>query len=302
MKYLILSDIHIDFFFKYAVEPQRAYVDDPEESVITETLDWMWKSYNIPETEGLILGGDYSNDYLTFSRMIPWLAKKYKDVYLVLGNHDLTVRGATPSKANLQFTSSEQKIAKMKEDCDKFDNIHFLEGDVINGIGGCMGMCDFRCEPPRYGLDGFTSWKRHWYDGKHWRYFQQVPGAIWNHYDKRLTDIIGQQPKMIITHFVPYELGIPFEFRNNNWNYVFYFKGEKFFDMLENDTIWVCGHVHGCREAIYVNSKGKKIHIICNPLAYPGERSTYADIVDYTGDKIKRTQKPVKMEDYVIDF
>lgn len=303
MKYYVTSDIHADFYFSYATKPQRWKKDDPDVDVVIDTLEYIWTKYTeFPETEGLILAGDYSNDYLTFERMIPWLADKYKEVYLVLGNHDLTVRGGTPSKSNLQFTSSEGKIAKMMEVCSKFPNIHLLDGGVINGIGGCMGMCDFKCEAPTYGLDAFTAWKRNWYDGKHWRYFHQEPGLIWNHYDTVMTDIVKQKPKVMITHFVPYELGVSFDFRSDPWNYVFYFKAEKFLEELDDDTYWICGHTHSRRRAEWVNSKGNKIHIICNPLGYPGDKSEYCDILDYTGDKIDMTNIPLKNTDFILDL
>lgn len=302
MKTLILSDIHVDIHFPYAVKPSRLKLDDPKADVVIDSMDYLWKFYNIPIVDRIILAGDYSNDYLTFSRMIPWIAAKYKEVYLVLGNHDLAVRGSTPSKSNLPFVSSEKKIEAMKIVCAKHDNVHILDGEVINGIGGCMGMCDFKCEAPTYGLDAFTAWKRNWFDGKYWRYFNQEPGKIWNHYDEKMMNIVTQKPKVVVTHFVPYELGIPHDFRNDPWNYVFYFKGDKFFEELDNDTYWICGHVHGKRMADYVNSKGNVIHIICNPLGYPGERIAYCDFVDYTGPKIERSSFPTTFEDFIIDI
>lgn len=301
MKYYILSDLHIDFYEAYAVKPARYKMADPAEDVTIDTLEYIWNTHFLPEADAIILAGDYSNDYLRFSRMIPWIAKKYSEVYLVLGNHDLTCRGATDSKSNLQFTSSEQKIAKMKEICDAIPNVHFLDGNIVNGIGGCMGMCDFKCEAPTYGLDAFTAWKRNWYDGKHWRYFRQVPTAIWNYQEQLMMNIVKQKPKIMVTHFVPYELGIPFEFRNDPWNYVFYFKGEQFLEEMENDSYWICGHVHGRRMAEYVNSKGNVIHIRCNPFGYPQDGMVFGDIVDYTGEKIERSQTRMTHEDFIIE-
>jgi len=301
MKYYILSDLHIDFYEAYAVKPARYKMADPAEDVTIDTLEYIWNTHFLPEADAIILAGDYSNDYLRFSRMIPWISKKYPEVYLVLGNHDLTCRGATDSKSNLQFTSSEQKIAKMKEICDAIPNVHFLDGNIVNGIGGCMGMCDFKCEAPTYGLDAFTNWKRNWYDGKHWRYFRQVPAAIWNYQEQLMMNIVKQKPKIMVTHFVPYELGVPFEFRVDPWNYVFYFKGEQFLEEMENDSYWICGHVHGRRMAEYVNSKGNVIHIRCNPFGYPSDYMPYCDIVDYTGEKIERTQTRMTHEDFIIE-
>ena len=301
MKYYILSDLHIDFYEAYAVKPARYKMADPAEDVTIDTLEYIWNTHFLPEADAIILAGDYSNDYLRFSRMIPWIAKKYPEVYLVLGNHDLTCRGATDSKSNLQFTSSEQKIAKMKEICDAIPNVHFLDGNIVNSIGGCMGMCDFKCEAPTYGLDAFTNWKRNWYDGKHWRYFRQVPAAIWNYQEQLMMNIVKQKPKIMVTHFVPYELGVPFEFRVDPWNYVFYFKGEQFLEEMENDSYWICGHVHGRRMAEYVNSKGNVIHIRCNPFGYPSDYMPYCDIVDYTGEKIERIQTRMTHEDFIIE-
>ena len=301
MKYYILSDLHIDFYEAYAVKPARYKMADPPEDVTIDTLEYIWNTHFLPEADAIILAGDYSNDYLRFSRMIPWIAKKYPKVYLVLGNHDLTCRGATDSKSNLQFTSSEQKIAKMKEICDAIPNVHFLDGNIVNGIGGCMGMCDFKCEAPTYGLDAFTAWKRNWYDGQHWRYFRQVPAAIWNYQEQLMMNIVKQKPKIMVTHFVPYELGVPFEFRVDPLNYVFYFKGEQFLEEMENDSYWICGHVHGRRMAEYVNSKGNVIHIRCNPFGYPSDYMPYCDIVDYTGEKIERTQTMKTHEDFIIE-
>ena len=178
-----------------------------------------------------------------------------------------------------------------------------MEGDsVYDSIAGCMGMCDFLCEAPSYGLDKFTKWKRNWYDGKHWRYFNQVPQKIWAHYDRTLTDIVKKKPKVIVTHFVPYELGVAFEFRNDPWNYVFYFNGQKFFEELDDDSYWICGHVHGRRRAEYVNSRGNRIHIICNPLGYPGDVSPYCDLVDYTGEKLERTSITVSNSDFILEI
>ena len=302
MKAFVLSDLHYDFYEAYAVEPARLRKPDPPEDVNIDTLEYIWNTHFLPETDAIILGGDYSNDYLRFSRFIPWISKKYKEVYLVLGNHDLTCRGlATNSKSNLQFTSTEKKIEKMKEICDAIPNVHFLEGNIVNGIGGCMGMCDFKCEVPSYGLDPFTNWKRNWYDGKYWRYFRQEPGAIWNHYDTLMTEIVQHKPKVMVTHFVPYQLGVPFDFRNDPWNYVFYFDAEKYLEEMPDNSYWICGHTHGKRIAHYVNSKGNLITIMCNPFGYPNDYMPYCDILDYTGEKLVRKQERVSHEDFIID-
>lgn len=305
MKALLLSDIHVDLHEEYANNRKR--YSDPTADIVENTMSYLWNFYKIPDTEAIILAGDFSNDFGRFTHIIPWLSRKYEKVYLVLGNHDLTCRGATDSKSNLQFTCTENKIAHMKECCRQFDNIYFMDEENVrvilkDRIGGCTGFCDFKCEPPTYGLDPYTKWRRQWYDGKYMRYFNQEPQRIWNHYDEALSKIIALNPRIVVTHFVPYQLGVSFDFRNDPWNYVFYFDAEKYLEEMPDDSYWFCGHVHGRRKAEYVNSKGNRIHIWCNPLGYPGERSRYIELLDYTGEKLERGSVDGSDNDFIIDL
>lgn len=305
MKTLFLSDIHVDLHFSDAVSKERIKMDDPDADVTVDTMDFVWKTYGIPETDAVILAGDYSNDFLTFSRIIPWLSAKYSQVVLVPGNHDAVVRGSTPSKSNIRFNTTEEKFAEMKALCDTFANVHFLEGNGYELgpdylVCGCMGFCDFLCEPPIYCIPELK-WRYHWFDGKYMKYMGQDPAAIWNHYDGIMSELVAKKPKVMVTHFVPYELGVPFEFRNDSFNYVFYFKAKKYLEEMENDTYWLCGHVHGRRMADYVNSKGNVIHIRCNPLGYPGERSADCEFLDYTGDSLTRSINTVTDNDFVVE-
>ena len=303
MKTLILSDIHVDTWYTAAVQRFRLAVDEVDESIVNTAMDFIWKIKNIPIVDCLLLAGDYANDFTTFKHEINWLANRYSTIYLVLGNHDLIVRGATDyPKSNLQFASSEQKIEAIRNVCNQYSNVHLLEGDVINDIGGCMGMCDFLCEPPQFGLDKFTYWQRKWFDGKHWKFFHQQPQAIVEHYDKLLTSIVTKQPKIVITHFTPYESGVPVEYRTSQLNYVFYFNAIKYFELLDHDTFWICGHTHNRRICKYVNSKGKLIQILCNPVGYPNEDIQYCDVVDYSMTKLERYTKESSMNDFLIEI
>ena len=305
MKALLLSDIHVDFHEYHANEHQR--FSDPPADIVENTMRYLWDFYQIPDTEAIILAGDFSNDFGRFTHIIPWLSHKYQKVYLVLGNHDLTCRGATDSKTNLQFTSTENKIAHMKDCCRQFDNIYFLDEENIHvnlhdRIGGCTGFCDFNCERPSTGLDPFTKWRRKWYDGQYLRYFNQVPQRIWQHFDDALSNIVALQPKIVVTHFAPYQIGVPFDFRNNPWNYVYFFDAEKYLEQMDNDTYWFCGHTHCRMKTEYVNSKGNRIHIWCNPIGYPGERTNNIEFVDYTGEKLLRGSVEGNDKSFIIEL
>ena len=304
MKAYIMSDIHVDTHFTYANKPSLLKEDDPCEEVTFATMDWLWKFHDIPETEALIIPGDMSNDFLTFTREIQWLSKKYKEVFFTPGNHDMMVRGGTPSKSNLVFKTTEEKIAAMKAECEKYPNVHFLEGSMVNGIAGCMGMNDFKCEPHTLGGPTLTRWRR-WFDAKHWKYMHNDPTAIWEHYDKTMTELCEKKPKIIVTHFVPYEVGVNWKYRSNPLNEMFYFRGEKYLDMLDDGTIWACGHIHDKKYIEYHNRNGNKITILCNPFGYPGEQTFQGDVLLYPkndNEKIVRKQEVIDKEKYIVEI
>ena len=263
MKALLLSDIHIDFRYQYSVFPAK---DDYTADECLTTFNEWWNVVSLPDTPALISAGDFSNDYRTFKQFMPFLASKYEKVYIVLGNHDLTVRGATPSKSNQKFKTSEDKIGEMRAFLKKkCPNVHLLEGDMVDGVAGCMGMCDI--DPPMHLM-----WKRRWYDGVHWRYMDMQPETIWNHYKDEMHRLIAQKPKVMVTHFAPYEMGVAAKYRFDRNTPFFYFNGKEFLEEMPDDSYWVCGHVHNQFKTDYTKDNGGIVHIIANPHGYPGER------------------------------
>lgn len=300
MKCLVLSDIHPDMWYGVADRNYRESVIEPKEEFVFNTLDWMWKFQSIPDTPAILISGDIANDYLAFTRIIKWLTQKYEQVYFTLGNHDLIVRGATLSQSNLQFKKSAEKVDAMKEYCSKFPNVHLLDGNIVNGIGGTMMTCDLKTETMP-GIDYSLKWERNWFDGKHWR-VDNTPTEIWNHYEAKMNNIIKQKPKVIACHFAPIEVGVSFEYRNNPNNVFFYFTGTPFFNKITQDTIWTCGHIHNRKICEYENDAGKKIKILCNPYGYPGEGDLYTDVSVVKDGKWERKQIKTTHSDFIIDI
>lgn len=147
MKALILSDIHVDEHFRYAVKPNRlSYNEEPKIDAVFDTLDYLWQQHSVPETDAIIIPGDLSNDFLTFTRIVEWLSHNYRETFIVPGNHDLIVCGASLSNSNSQFATTEEKLNAMSDACAKHNNVHFLNGKIVNGVAGCMGMSDFYAE------------------------------------------------------------------------------------------------------------------------------------------------------------
>lgn len=307
MRLFFVSDIHTDFWWPFANQKMDYDVPDPSEEVPRKTLEHRWTSGRQidlypTDVDGVIVPGDLGNDWNTSTYTLKWLREKYKKVYFVPGNHDIAVRGGTRSKSNVQFKTSIEKIDAYRKFCEEND-ITFLEGDVVDEIGGCMMMCDFTWSP-KYLRDGsILYWKRHWYDGKHWRYMKNDPEAIFNHYSEMLDKIVAQKPKVIVTHFCPSILPITFDWRNDPANDYFYFDASRWLDEIDRDTIWICGHTHDLKRATYLNRRGALITVMCNPLGYPEDRH-YNIICEerIAGEKdVSRSFIPIDRKHFIID-
>lgn len=275
MKYFFLSDLHTNFWWPYANERSEYEQPDPPEEVTRKTLDHLWekqKRYYYPtDVDGIIVPGDLGNDWNTQTWTLKWLREKYKRVIYVPGNHDIAVRGGTQSKSNLPFKTSAMKIEALRKFCEEND-IVMLEGDVVDGIGGCMMMTDFSVLHPDLKSWSQLNWKRHWYDGKTWRYFDNQPDKIMDYYREMMDKIVAQKPIAIVTHFAPSLMPIPFDCRNDPCQNFFYFDAHKWLNEIDRDTIWICGHVHANMRATYLNKKGALITCMCNPQGYPEDR------------------------------
>ncbi len=308
MKYFFLSDIHTDFWWPYA-NPRSEYEKaDPPEEVTRKTLDHLWGKwkfrYNYPtDVDGIIVPGDLGNDWNTQTRTLKWLREKYKRVIYVPGNHDIAVRGGTPSESNLPYKTSALKIEALRKFCNETD-ITMLEGDVVDGIGGCMMMTDFSILHPELKSWSQLNWKRHWYDGKTWRYFDNQPDEIMDYYRGMMDKIVAQKPRVIVTHFAPSIMPISFDSRNDPCQNFFYFDAYKWLNELDRDTIWICGHVHEHKRATYLNKKGALITCMCNPQGYPEDKhySIYC-VEEVEGEKDRKlSHDQLATEKFVIEI
>ena len=274
MRYFVLSDIHTDLWFPFAVDRQRLECYDPHESVTRETLDYIWKLREYPtDVDGIIVPGDITNDYQSTCYTMKWLSEKYKKVYIVIGNHDMTVRGGTPSQSNLQFLSSYEKVTNIERYADSLGNCYLLDTSMRDRIAGTMGFPDFKCCCPdkAWAERSKLYWKRSWYDGKHWRGKDFNADALWEAESSSMRTLCQMQPKVMVSHYTPIQLGISFDFRNDPNNALFYFDAKEFLEIFDHDAYWLCGHVHEAKRTVYTNAKGFKITILCNPNGYPEE-------------------------------
>ena len=86
---------------------------------------------------------------------------------------------------------------------------------------------------------------------------------------------VEQSPKVMMTHFCPFQMGIGEKFKDEYATAYFYFEGKPFLDRMKPGSIWQCGHTHDVFDTEY-----NGVRIICNPLGYPDETNgfmTYKD-------------------------
>lgn len=253
-----MSDIHVDF---YCV--QTALYD----TVLPDFED-VYKKFFLP-ADTLILAGDVANDYATQIHFYRFLGTKYNDVYITFGNHDLVVKGATFGNGN-HFSKSENRINAVMREFRDDKHVHILEGRNVNGFAGCMGMCDFSYKSTKFA-NYFSVWQHRWFDGRHWRYQDNRAYEIWQYYENMMNNLVKTQPKFMITHFVPEEIGINPAYADDLNTTFFHFKANKFLEQMPNDSYWICGHTHDAWKVDYTNSNGNVIHLLCNPVGYPHE-------------------------------
>ena len=84
MQAFILSDLHPDTWFSYANKPSKLRGDEVKEDVVFNTMEYLWKIFDYPDTDAIVLAGDVANDWLTYTRAVKWLSKKYKDVIRIV--------------------------------------------------------------------------------------------------------------------------------------------------------------------------------------------------------------------------
>lgn len=258
-----ISDLHLDAWCPLTTN----------KGILRASFEDLYNRYFIP-AEAVSIAGDIADDEFTFLAFCEFISEKYNQVYLVFGNHDLTVKGSfIDIEGFKQWKTTEDKLDYLKISLLAYPNIHLLDGQVIDGFGGTMGMCDFSYD----GYEGrpydtLTMWHKDWYDGRHWNYMGQDPLAIWADEERKMDTISKASPKVVLTHFFPTQMGIQSQFVDTYKTAWYCFNGERFLEQLPDSTIWQAGHTHGCIDTNWVDRNGKGHRIICNTLGLPHER------------------------------
>lgn len=272
MKIDILSDLHLDFYFKSNFNTR--------DNVISFFQQIFTNKGTRTIGDVLIIAGDLGHNNNQNIEIIKVLQEEfYKHIICVLGNHDYYLIN---SEANYVFNrNSFKRVDDLRSLLNKEENIYCLDGEIIEINGVKFG-----------GADG-------WYDDSYAKkYFPQYDknyiNLLWREYinDSRLIkgisrfDEIFEIEKLkleniykacdvMITHVNPsfLEEHIDIKYHNNPTNTFFTFDGSKFFKD-GSMKYWVFGHTHDS-----IEYKINNVKFLCNPLGYPHESGHGEDII-----------------------
>ena len=233
----------------------------------------------LPEAEVLCVAGDTSDNPKLFIDFYRLVSKKYKQTFLIFGNHDLTVQHDDYFLQN-PFTDTQTKLNWLKEKLVEIPNVTLLDGTVETcgnlKIGGTMGFNDFSVGSalyPHTKSELKNEWL-HWFDNVNWRYKNNNPDLILHDELLKLSKVIQQKPDIVMTHFIPTAVGIPKKYQAEITNAFFYFNADDFLAKMKSNSIWHCGHTHDSSKKIHSIKSGlltKKINLLVNPVGYPFE-------------------------------
>jgi predicted phosphodiesterase len=262
MKIQILSDLHREFFL--TANPTRE-----------EVLAWSKMKNALADVT--ILAGDTHTE----GRGIELAARMFPDrqIVMVCGNHELYGQ------------VFPQHIDSLKEKADKFENVHFLENDVIeiNGVVflGCTLWTDCKLweTGPFAGLYSYNTtlmnlkmrmndYARIIFSDGH-QYRRLLPEDLIEAHSRSVRWLRAQFEKLkgqkfvVVTHHAPTCQSVPKEYSRDVLSAAF----ASHLDELVADsgaTYWIHGHNH--RPSDY---KVGKTRVLVNPMGYPGEGTQF---------------------------
>lgn len=270
MTIYMTSDLHVDHYINHRVSLEN-YI------------------YNVLKpADVLCVAGDTCDDPHLFVEFYKAVSPRYKKIFVVFGNHDLTVHNESYFRNN-PFTKTQAKLDFLKAEVSKLGNVSILDGTVeeFEGVkfGGTMAFNDwtwaFNLNPdPDGNIPKFLYNWHYWFDYVNWNYMNNKhPEILWSEM-KKLDHVVAQKPDIIMTHYIPLFFGVEKEYYYSESTTYFYFNGEKYLDQLKDQSIWLAGHTHSVRTKDLLQGDGRTIHLKLNPVGYPDEDSGNAERMD----------------------
>ena len=193
MTIYMTSDLHVDHYINHRVSLEN-YINNA-----------------LKPADVLCVAGDTCDDPHLFVEFYKVVSPRYTKIFVVFGNHDLTVHNESYFRNNL-FTETQAKLDFLKAEVSRFGNVSILDGTVeeFEGVkfGGTMAFNDFswayEIDPePDGNMAKFFCYWRDWFDYRHWEYMGNVHKDILASQMKKLDYVVSQKPDIIMTHYIP---------------------------------------------------------------------------------------------------
>ncbi len=270
MKVDILSDLHLDFYYRSNIITTK--------DVTTLFAPILTQNNSRELGDVLIVAGDIGHYNEQNIEVLIILQKKYyNNIICVLGNHDYYLSNMI--QEDEYEMNSFNRAKEMRNLINSREGLHCLDGNVveINGVkfGGCDGWYNNSYLKAYYPLSSFSqkSMNQMWANCMH-SDFKFIKGI------SNYNDIFQiEQPKIeavykncdiMITHINPSYLNSNNgkKLKQQQSNTFFCFNGHNYLEK-GNMKYWIFGHTH--RE---INYNMYDVDCICNPMGYPSETNT----------------------------
>jgi predicted phosphodiesterase len=242
-----VSDLHVDTYFKSKKDCEK----------------FIQKILPEEPSEVLIIAGDISTraGNTVPSMFLMHIAQFYKEVLVVLGNHDYWTNTLDTYKGSFD------RVSNLK---NRFvgTNVSFLDGTTktINGVtyGGTVGWYDGSYGVLELGLTESYIDSIH----KNFSDYQHVD-FDYREFCRTQKEILKELVKVsdvVITHHIPIWEKIPLKYATDPYSSFFHFDG---YDLVRSckDKVWIFGHTH---DSYDYNFEG--CQMLCNPLGYLHEK------------------------------
>jgi len=270
MKIDILSDLHVDFYFKTKIT--ESSVRHLYGNILGDN------TYQDTKCVGdiLVVAGDighYNKQNIQVLKLIKEVFG-YKHIICVLGNHDYYLINHGDRKN--YFHRSTFRAQRMRDIINSENDMFCLDGNIveIDGIkfGGCDSWYDgayirehFWKKNEEY-MNGYVSllWRRTMADAD---YILDMDWQAYATLEKEKLQCIYTNVDVMITHVNPSikKEHTDKKYRDLDTTGYFTFDGE---ELLRNGSMkyWVFGHTHD-----HIEYEMHGVKCICNPMGYPNE-------------------------------
>lgn len=268
MNFDIISDLHLDFFLNHTSSLN-------EKKLVRYCKDVLFYEGHI-HSEVLLVAGDIGHYNYQAKVLFEYLVKHYyKKIFFVVGNHDYYLISTNIEK---KYGNSRNRVQELKDMFKDNEDIHLLDGDIIeyNGfrIGGCAMWYDGSyCNKVNLFCNPLSLWKEKMND------YGMIKGYV-DFYDilseeRPKLERIYRDSNILLTHInpMPHAMFFDEEHRMDATTGFYAFDGEY---QVEHTPakLWVFGHTHTSKDIEVYGTR-----IICNAMGYPTKSKDWNRVI-----------------------